>query len=120
MLELVWGDHVPVKAYVILEELGDGTASVKPPTVYRTLGFLLENGLVHKIDSLNAYVGCNHPLKHDECYFLYCSSCREIKECCSDDLNRAIGKVASRNKFKPRHTTLEISGECHGCRRGKA
>jgi Fur family zinc uptake transcriptional regulator len=62
VLELVWQSHKPLGAYDILAVLSeqDGRRAA-PPTVYRALDFLLENGLVHRISSLNAFVGCVHP-----------------------------------------------------------
>ena len=114
VLELVWQSHRPAKAYDILDNISD-VASAKPPTVYRALEFLLKNGLIHKLNSLNAYVGCSHPEAHHECYFLVCSSCGDIKECCDAKLARAIATTAKKNRFHPAHTTLEIAGECQEC-----
>ncbi len=118
VLELVWAGHGPVKAYEILGKLDNSIAAVRPPTVYRSLDFLLECGLVHKLSSLNAYVGCSHPLKHDECYFLLCSGCGEVKECCSGELEQVIREAAGKNEFRLGHTTLEIEGRCRECRDG--
>ena len=115
VLEIIWASHQPIKAYDILDQLRDSDYSAKPPTVYRTLDFLLENGLIHKLSSLNAYVGCSHPLEHSECYFLICSKCKEIKECCDQSLNRTIYRTADKNKFSIQKTTLEIKGECNAC-----
>lgn len=61
VLELIWQNHKSHKAYDILEKMAALDKSAKPPTVYRALDFLQEQGLVHKIQSLNAYVGCPHP-----------------------------------------------------------
>ena len=61
VLELVWQNHEPVKAYDILDKLKQAKSSSAPPTVYRALDFLQDEGLVHKIESLNAYVGCGNP-----------------------------------------------------------
>lgn len=116
VLELIWQSHRPAKAYDILDNIGD-VASAKPPTVYRALDFLLENGLIHKLNSLNAYVGCSHPKAHHECYFLVCSRCSDIEECCDKKLARAIAATAKKNHFHPAHTTLEISGECQECKK---
>jgi len=58
VLELVWGSHKPIGAYDILEVLGKESESAAPPTVYRALEFLIEAGLVHRLDSLNAFIGC--------------------------------------------------------------
>ena len=119
VLEMIWGSHSPAKAYAILDKLKEEDVSAKPPTVYRTLDFLRQNGLVHKLNSLNAYVGCSHPLKHSECYFLICGACGEAKECCNSELAQAISKTASKNKFRPKHITLEIEGECQECRKNR-
>ena len=115
VLAMIWENHRPAKAYDILDKLKESNASAKPPTVYRTLDFLLENGLIHKLDSLNAYVGCLHPLEHDECYFLICNKCGETKECCNGNLDQVITETAKKNKFHPVQTTLEIKGECQQC-----
>ena len=56
VLELVWAEHKPAKAYDLLKKLSDIRSGVAPTTVYRTLDFLQERGLVCKIESLNAYV----------------------------------------------------------------
>ncbi|MCR9212891.1 MAG: transcriptional repressor [Proteobacteria bacterium] len=116
VLELVWENHGPIKAYDILKQLDSDIASVKPPTVYRALDFLLENGLVHRLNSLNAFVGCSHPEAHKDCYFLICTECGEAMECCSNDLVTAITKTGQKNDFRPAHVTLEITGECADCR----
>ncbi len=115
VLELVWAGHGPVKAYDILEQLGDRKSAAKPPTVYRSLDFLTENGLVHKLNSLNAYVGCSHPAQHHTCYFLICSQCQEVKECCNQQLDKAIYHTSDSNNFKPSRITLEIEGLCEHC-----
>ncbi|GLQ07886.1 transcriptional repressor [Sneathiella chinensis] len=114
VLELVWENHGSAKAYDLLERLG-GEYSAKPPTVYRALEFLQENGLVHKINSLNAYVGCSHPLQHKDCFFLICSRCNEVQECCTEPVANAVWQMAAKRHFKPRHTTLEIEGQCQQC-----
>ena len=61
VLELVWDSHKPIGAYDILEILGKESSSAAPPTVYRALEFLIEAGLVHRLDSLNAFIGCPDP-----------------------------------------------------------
>jgi Fur family transcriptional regulator, zinc uptake regulator len=116
VLEMIWEHHGPAKAYDLLDKLKKEDASAKPPTVYRTLDFLLENGLAHKLSSLNAYVGCSHPLKAHACYFLMCTECGGITECCNSTLAQAITETARKNRFTPRRITLEIEGVCEECR----
>ena len=115
VLTIIWARHRPAKAYDILSKLKRKSVSAQPPTVYRALDFLLAHGLIHKVSSLNAYIGCAHPLKAHECYFLICRQCGEITECCNSQLARAISGTAGKNKFKPSRTTLEIKGECRDC-----
>lgn len=115
VLEMIWASHIPAKAYAILDKLKGRSASARPPTVYRALDFLLQNGLAHKLHSLNAYVGCSHPLRHKGCYFLICRRCGEARECCSNKLDQAITGTASRNRFNLRRVSLEVEGECREC-----
>lgn len=115
VLKLIWASHVPAKAYDILQNLGDKDNIAKPPTVYRALDFLRDNGLVHKISRLNAYVGCGHPLKHQACYFLICTECGNYEECCNSELTTVVTKTAARKKFTPTQISLEIEGLCVNC-----
>src|SRR5918999_799750 len=71
VLELVWRGHEPVGAYDLLAQMGRAA----PPTVYRALDFLIEQGLVHRIESLNAYVGCDRPEAAHASQFLICTDC---------------------------------------------
>jgi Fur family zinc uptake transcriptional regulator len=116
VLAIIWENNGPAKAYDILDKLKENDASAKPPTVYRTLDFLLKNGLVHKLSSINAYVGCSHPQQHNDCYFLICYRCKEIEECCNSGLSQIIANTVNINKFSPNHVTLEIQGECQKCK----
>tara|TARA_B100000035_G_scaffold142462_1_gene121259 strand:- start:2071 stop:2529 length:459 start_codon:yes stop_codon:yes gene_type:complete len=115
VLKLIWKSHSYVKAYDLLEELKKIDPAAKPPTIYRTLDFLIENGFIHKIQSLNAYIGCAHPNEHKECYFLICKKCQNIEECCSEKIDKVVTSTIVKNNFKPNQVTLEISGVCQEC-----
>ena len=115
VLRLIWMSHVPAKAYDILEKLKGKAWSAQPPTVYRALDFLLETGLVHKLDSINAYIGCSHPRQQNECYFLICTDCNEAKEYSSPELSNAMELTLDKNSFRPRKVTLEVLGQCGEC-----
>ena len=104
-----------MNAYDLLEELKKIDSSAKPPTIYRSLEFLLENGFIHKIQSLNAFVGCSHPNEHNKCYFLICKECQNIEECHSENINEFVQSTSSNNNFSPNQVTLEISGVCQEC-----
>ena len=61
VLELIAAESKPVKAYDLLDRLKDEHGSAAPPTIYRALDFLMANGFVHKLESVNAFVACHHP-----------------------------------------------------------
>lgn len=116
VLEIVWQSHRPLGAYEILEVLsGDGRSSA-PPTVYRALEFLLGQGLVHRISSLNAYVGCTRPGHSATGQFLICEACGAAAEVRDVRLERAIGSTAASAGFDASEHTVEISGRCPNCR----
>ena len=115
VLELVWSGHEAVKAYDLLDQLAALGGSAKPPTVYRALEFLMEQGLVHKIESLNAYVGCPHPDGDHVSEFFICDSCGYVEEVNLPDLEKAINFQAEQSRFKINRQTVEISGQCEDC-----
>ena len=115
VLRLIWKSHSCVKAYDLLAQLKKIDSSAQPPTIYRSLDFLIENGFIHKIQSLNAYVGCSHPEEHKECYFLICNSCQNIEECCSEQINKVVTSTSGKSHFQPNQVTLEIAGTCQEC-----
>ena len=75
----------------------------------------MDNGFIHKINSLNAYIGCVHPLKHNQCYFIICKNCNHVQECCDESITNSIQKTLSVNRFSHKDITLEISGDCYDC-----
>ena len=115
VLTLILKNHGYVKAYDLLNDLKKSDASAKPPTVYRSLDFLMEHGFIHKIQSLNAFVGCSHPDEHEDCYFLICKECKNIEECCSNKVKKVLTSTSGRNNFLPNQVTLEITGICQDC-----
>ena len=116
VLELVWQSHKPLGAYDILAVLSeqDGRRAA-PPTVYRALDFLLENGLVHRIASLNAFVGCSHPTHIHQGQFLICRSCHAAIELEYAAISAAIVSGAQSVGFVVEGQTVEVVGLCAGC-----
>ena len=115
VLGLIWQSHRPVKAYDLLEKMRQHDPKVKPPTVYRALDFLLKFGLIHRINSLNSFAGCNHPNSHADCYFMICQICGTVDECCNDNLSQTIAGTAAAYQFKQSHASIEITGVCSAC-----
>ncbi|HEY5674466.1 MAG TPA: Fur family transcriptional regulator [Malonomonas sp.] len=116
VLELVWQQHKPIGAYEVLELLQqDGRTA--PPTVYRALDFLQQLGLVHRIASLNAYVGCAHPGEPHDGQFLICESCKTLAELDVAAITCVIEKSAAESGFVTSRQTVEIMGLCPSCRK---
>ncbi|MCM0020924.1 MAG: transcriptional repressor, partial [Tagaea sp.] len=100
VLELVWDSHRPIGAYAVLERLKSDGRSAAPPTVYRALEFLMGAGLVHRIESLNAYVGCAHPGERHASQFLICKSCGTALELDEPAVGAALAQAADKRGFK--------------------
>ena len=99
-----------------MELLGRERGRVGPPTVYRALEFLNENGLVHRIESLNAFVGCPAPTTPHRAYFLICRGCSQVAEFDDVDLAATLDRRIADAGFAPETERVEIVGICAQCR----
>ena len=122
VLELIWrnpapGTHAPVRAYDLLSRLSDNERPAAPPTVYRALAFLLAQGLIHRIESLNAYIGCMHPEGAHGGQFLICSDCGAAAEVHDPRIDAAVARRAKELGFAVRRKTIEVEGICPPCQR---
>jgi len=115
VLELIWGSHRPVGAYDLLEQLKPSGRRAAPPTVYRCLDFLLANKLIHRIDSLNAFIGCSQPGHAHDAQFFICNRCGEAAELADPQIERALTKDAKHLGFDIQRQTVEITGLCKRC-----
>lgn len=116
VLELVWESHQPVKAYDILARLREDSASAAPPTVYRALDFLIAERFIHRLASLNAYVGCAHPGYRHAGQFLICSGCQAVAELDDPEIEAALAERARAMGFALTRQTIELEGRCPRCR----
>ncbi len=117
VLALVWHSHKPVGAYEILAKLGEEGRKAAPPTVYRALEFLIEAGLVHRLDSLNAFIGCTDPERSHAGQFLICRECHTVAELDDRDIDLLVEQKARTAGFVAEHQMLEVQGLCSECRR---
>jgi len=115
VLQLVWDSHKPVKAYDLLDHLSEGRKRAAPPTVYRALDFLYEAGLIHRIESLNAFVGCASPARRHSAQFLICTGCEAVAELDDAALSAKIGADAKKLGFVVMEEKIEIKGLCREC-----
>ncbi|MCC7049587.1 MAG: transcriptional repressor [Alphaproteobacteria bacterium] len=116
VLELVWKSHGPVGAYAILDWLRteDGR-SAAPPTVYRALEFLIEQRLIHRIESMNAFVGCIDPSRPHAAQYLICRKCGVVTELEDQSITGAIAQQARQRGFVVHDQTVEVHGLCGHC-----
>lgn len=115
VLQIVWRSHKPVGAYEVLDELSRSHKSARPPTVYRALDFLISEGLIHKIESLNAYLGCIEAGAPHTSQFLICRNCGTAEEIVDPKLDQALDTAARRAHFRIERKVVEIAGLCAHC-----
>jgi len=113
--ELLLNKSNSVGAYELLDELKVTESGAKPATVYRTLDFLLEFGLVHRLESTNAFVACHHFDCSHPVQFLICDKCGLVKEIQSEGLKETLDKQANSVGFKVSKQTIEAHGTCALC-----
>ena len=116
VLTLIWSGHQPIGAYTILEALKTDYPRAAPPTVYRALDFLTEIGLIHRIESRNAFVGCTHPDERHTGQFLICERCGTAAELDDRQINEAVQRTAGAMGFLAQHQMIEVTGLCPDCR----
>lgn len=118
VLRLVLEAGEPVGAYALLERLRPGGG--KPPTIYRALDFLLAQGLVHRVERLNAFVGCAEAGHDHPAQFLICTQCGRVMELEAAEVTRGIAAAAEAAGFTPGRVTVEVEGICAACASGGA
>ncbi len=115
VLEALLASHKPLGAYEIMERLADGSRPA-PITVYRALEFLRDNGLVHRIESRNAFVACVHNhAGSDPVIFLICERCGAVGEAAGGAAAEALKASCRAAGFAPKSPVIEIAGVCLHC-----
>jgi len=109
----------PMSAYDVLDRMRDKGA-VTPPTVYRSLDKLIERGLAHRLESLNAYVTCRHPHPREMAAFAICEICGTVNEFTDPQIDERLVHWSDIHNFEPRRVTVEVRGLCDTCRNEKA
>ncbi|MEA3292045.1 MAG: Fur family transcriptional regulator [Pseudomonadota bacterium] len=117
VLELVWQSHRPALAYELLTRLREEKPNATPATVYRALDFLLAQKLVHKLETLNAYLGCGNPGGGHPAQFMICSRCGAAAEIDTRPALRQLEATAAALEFTITSPTIELLGYCAACRK---
>jgi Fur family zinc uptake transcriptional regulator len=119
VLATLLASHQPLGAYEIIERQAPKGPRPAPITVYRALEFLREHGLVHRIESRNAFVACVHThAAGDLVVFLICERCGAVGEASSVDVAATLKSAARAAGFTPKSPVIEITGVCTHCREG--
>lgn len=106
----------PVSAYELIALLEKRQQrKIAPLTAYRHLDFLIRVGLVHRLESTQSYLPCDHPEHAHESQYLLCSSCGHVDEVESKSLETLLLKIADQHGFQPQNAVVEIKGRCASC-----
>jgi Fur family zinc uptake transcriptional regulator len=117
VLEVLLESHNPLGAYEIMDRAAASGTRPAPITVYRALDFLRDNGLVHRIESRNAFVACvNNHASGDLVVFLLCERCGAVGEAASAAVADQLKAAARAAGFIPKTPVIEITGICSHCR----
>ena len=117
VLRLLLQSHQPLGAYQLQDQLSRLlNKPVAPATIYRAVDFLLGLGLIHRIASLNAYIGCPFPNSAHSNLFMICSDCGSVAEVAHNTLNGLLQNICDRTNFTLQSQSLELFGQCPQCR----
>lgn len=116
VLEEIAGSHHAIGAYEILERLGRKGVRLAPISVYRAIDALLSAGVIHRLESRNAFFACHatHTAEYDQ-LVLACEGCGRVAEVPGKPVFEAIASAARQAAFQPGHTVAEVSGMCADC-----
>lgn len=112
VLEILLENHAAMGAYDVLARLDAEGLGSKPPVAYRALTFLIEQGFVHRIERLNAFIACAHPGATHDPAFMICRVCGNVAEAQADT---AMDKTAAESGFRVEQTVIEAEGLCPAC-----
>ncbi len=119
VLALIWENHKAVKAYELLDRIKPLQNAAKPATIYRALDFLIEQGLIHRVESLNAFVGCRCSDQQHEQLLLICKECEEVEERPAIAVMQTIAAELAAANFMVHSKAIEIHGICSKCKKGE-
>jgi Fur family zinc uptake transcriptional regulator len=116
VLEILLEEHRALGAYDVLARLATEGFGNQPPVAYRALEFLVEQGLAHRIQRLNAFTACTHPGEVHAPAFLICRQCQTVAEAADAPTRAALEAAAADLGFVIERTTIEALGLCPSCR----
>ena len=116
VLEALEAASGPLSAYTLLDQLRERGFRA-PLQVYRALDSLMKSGLVHRLESLNAYVACQHGHSHhhEMAAFAICDACGAVTEFTDPHIGERLERWSDSNAFAPKKVTIEVRGLCESC-----
>ena len=115
VLELLYRSPTGVKAYDLLAQIKEARPGASPPTIYRALDFLIEQGLAHKIGRMNLFVACRHASHHIPSLFLVCPKCSGVTELQEPSVMSALSTSLAEAGHRLESPEVEISALCPKC-----
>ncbi|EKO3510838.1 zinc uptake transcriptional repressor Zur [Vibrio fluvialis] len=116
VFELICASKKASSAYELLEDLKQSEPQAKPPTVYRALDFLMEQGFIHRVESTNSFISCCSCNAHKHfSQLLICDQCCNVIELQDDSLIALLANNAEKHGFKIVNHVIESHGVCQSC-----
>ncbi|MDK2670039.1 zinc uptake transcriptional repressor Zur [Vibrio vulnificus] len=116
VFELICSNSRASSAYELLEQLKESEPQAKPPTVYRALEFLMEQGFIHRVESTNSFISCCSCNANQHFFqLLICDKCGDVVELQDDTLISLLANNAEKYGFKLTNQVIETHGTCKTC-----
>lgn len=114
-LEILLESHRAMGAYDVLDRLAAEGYGRQPPVAYRALEFLVDQGLAHRVQLLNAFAACMDPAHDHQPAFLICRSCNRIAEAPAETVRTALQAAVAETGFAVERLSVEATGLCPAC-----
>ena len=115
VLAILRREGQPRSAYELLSVLQANRPNLAPPSVYRALAALTDKGVVHRIESMKAYVASQNAQAVDDCILAICDDCGVVEERLAPTLVDLISTEAGKSGFAATRHVLEVHGFCAEC-----
>lgn len=119
VLSLILAAKKPIGAYELMAQLqqkNEANKPIAPPTVYRSLDFLLQQGFIHRLTSINAFIACCHPKEPHEAAFIICKTCNAVQEFAKEPLFKELSQIIEKDGFTSEQMVVEVMGVCRQCK----
>ncbi len=115
VLEILIQAQRSLRAYELLDLVREFQPGAKPPTVYRALDFLTEEGLIHRLDAVNAWTACVDAGGHPHDLLIVCTQCGTVVELCAPALSKKLADCVRDAGFALSGHETELRGLCQRC-----